>query len=381
MTATPEDALRVPVELTGRLREGHARLRDTWGEAHRLDAGSTNLQDAIQGESWDGDYIILQVLMEYAPRLRVEDYDNGQGPLTEERALEYLSATTVTEADLETALGPGWAGVVPLVRDYARRAPQPVQEQAVALAERPDLMWAADLHKDDLWTLANWQTVAPAARGNAQAVLRRRHDCYAFDLVDVPEEALLLIEARNAVEAALPDDLRHACGSAAMWALPDEVTDQVQGVELVQGALLLAVMAEAGRHLIAAGQYAALTAPLAGASATGSMAVDDLDEGYELVESVQVNLAYHPGWTNGQMELNVYRVRYESDSPDDYEVLPDGEIFSGELAVPASTAAGDIERGKAEAVEKLRGLGLQLWDDNWHVEGDYAIFNDTKPLT
>ncbi|MBH0242510.1 hypothetical protein I3W98_06435 [Streptomyces cavourensis] len=374
MTTTPEDALRVPAELTERLREGHTRLRDTWREAHRLDAGSTNLQDAIQGESWDGDYIVLQVLMEYVPRLRVEDYD-------EERALEYLSATTVTAADLKTALGPGWAEVVPLVRDYARRAPQRVQEQAVALAERPDLMWAADLRKDDLWTLAKWQTAALAARSNAQAVLRRRHDCYAFDLVDVPEEALLLIEARNMVEAALPDDLRHACGSAAMWALPDEVTDQVQGVELVQGALLLAVMAEAGRHLITAGQYAALAAPLAGASAEGSTPGDGLDEDYELVESVQVNLAYHPGWTNGQMELNVYRVRYESDSPDDYEILPDGEIFSGELAAPASTAADDIERGKVEAVEKLRGLGLQLWDDNWHVEGDYAIFNDTKPLT
>ncbi|MFB6906890.1 hypothetical protein ACFCWB_21740 [Streptomyces bacillaris] len=380
MTATDETA-RIPAQLTGRLREGHALLRSTGWDPSPQATPSVQLLNAIRCGRWDGDGVVLEVLMEWVPRLRTGEYGLH---LNQERVLEYLSTTTVTTADLEAAFGPGWPAIVPLVRTYARKGAPAVEEQAAALAERPDLLWTADIHEGILqFHLADSDTATPAARRNAEAVLEyRTRRRLGWSPAQGPgEEALYLAEAHRAAETALPEATAGACRAAASWTLPDKVTEDVDTADLVLWALRLSVMAEAARHLITADQYAALTAPLAPAPApaTGDAPEGLEDEDFSLLQSVQALLTFHPDCTDGRMELEVRRVSHEE--PGDYEVIEGGEVFRETLTTPSGTSAGALEAGKAEVVERLRARGLQPWDDRWYEEGDYALYNDTEPLT
>ncbi|WP_098007834.1 hypothetical protein [Streptomyces sp. sk226] len=105
-----------------------------------------------------------------------------------------------------------------------------------------------------------------------------------------------------------------------------------------------------------------------------------LEDDYDFTNEVQVRLTFHPAYLDGRMELEVRRVSYGDDVPGEYEELPDGEILRKELTTPAEISPAAIRAGKAEAWEELRELGLQPWDDEWKQEGEYAIYNDVKPL-
>ncbi|MEU0354923.1 hypothetical protein [Streptomyces cyaneofuscatus] len=375
-------AHHIPGELTARLREAHAYMgRVGWADPNDTKLHSLCLLDrAISCGREDGDEIVLDVLMQFAagtPRLYTGPFQDPYGGISEERAVDYLTTTTVTAADLEATFGPGWAQVVLLVRANTRMAPEEARAVALKLAERSDAM-SVCVTDISLASQAKEEARTPAARALADQFFERANHGGHWT-----EDAIRLLEARTAAGQAVPSHVYRACQAAAILSeRVDAVLTSHTHPRLLTAAMQMALLAEAGRHLITKEQYAALAAPLAGAPAPTPTGGDELeDEEYELVESIQVFLAYRPGWTNGQMELSVRRVLYEGDSADDYDIPWDGEIFSGELATPAGTSPEAIATGKAEAVKKLRELGLQLWDDDWHKESDYAIFNDTKPLT
>lgn len=103
------------------------------------------------------------------------------------------------------------------------------------------------------------------------------------------------------------------------------------------------------------------------------------------MESIQVRLTFHPAYVSGQMEMEVRKV-YFPDDPEEaenglYEEVEGGEIMTTDLPVAASLDEADIDAGKAAAALELQHIGLMLWDNNWAPEGEYALYNDTKPVS
>lgn len=95
--------------------------------------------------------------------------------------------------------------------------------------------------------------------------------------------------------------------------------------------------------------------------------------------TVQARLTFHPAYLGKSMELEVRRVIYD-DEVGTYEEVHLGLILKKSLAVPAGTTPELLDAAKAEVQGILRGMDLQLWDNNWLQEGDYALYNDVKPL-
>jgi hypothetical protein len=113
--------------------------------------------------------------------------------------------------------------------------------------------------------------------------------------------------------------------------------------------------------------------------------VDDFSDlvasgAFDSDEAMQVRLTFHPAYLDGKMEMELRRVSYGEDVPGEYEELPDGEILREELEVLAELTPEAIRAGKSEVRRVLGEIGLQPWDDEWKREGEYAIYNDVKPL-
>ncbi|MGW2841868.1 hypothetical protein ACWCWD_29285 [Streptomyces sp. NPDC001493] len=95
---------------------------------------------------------------------------------------------------------------------------------------------------------------------------------------------------------------------------------------------------------------------------------------------LQVRLTFHPVYLSGRMEVELRRVSYGDDVAGEYEEIEEGEIVRRELTAPAGVTPDAIRAGQAEVQEVLREFDLQLWDDDWKEEGEYALYNDVKPL-
>lgn len=95
---------------------------------------------------------------------------------------------------------------------------------------------------------------------------------------------------------------------------------------------------------------------------------------------LQVRLTFHPAYLDGRMEMELRRVSYGDDVAGEYEEIEDGEIDRRELTAPAGVTPNAIRAGQAEVQEALREHDLQLWDNDWKEEGEYALYNDVKPL-
>ena len=101
---------------------------------------------------------------------------------------------------------------------------------------------------------------------------------------------------------------------------------------------------------------------------------------YDHNDELQVRLTVHPAYLDGKMELELRRVSYAEETVGDYEELPDGEIHREELKTAASLEPQAIRAGQGEVWEILGEIGLQPWDDEWKWEGEYALYNDVKPI-
>lgn len=101
---------------------------------------------------------------------------------------------------------------------------------------------------------------------------------------------------------------------------------------------------------------------------------------YDHNDELQVRLTIHPAYLAGWMELELRRVSYAEETAGEYEELPDGEILREELTTPAGLEPADIRAGKTEVERVLSEIGLQPWDDDWKWEGEYALYNDVKPI-
>ncbi|GGU40343.1 hypothetical protein [Streptomyces violascens] len=105
-----------------------------------------------------------------------------------------------------------------------------------------------------------------------------------------------------------------------------------------------------------------------------------MDDLHEYTNELQVRLTIHPAYLAGKMELELRRVSYADDVAGEYEEVEDGEILREELNAPAGLTPDAIRAGQAEVRAVLREIGLQPWDDDWKQEGEYALYNDVKPL-
>ncbi|WP_331746676.1 hypothetical protein OG923_33905 (plasmid) [Streptomyces halstedii] len=391
---TEIDTHHFPAELTARLRQAADYMR-TVGYCRSDRQSGVTLKRAISDcVQLDGRGTVLEVLASHPPYLGVSN--RGWGHDTEAEALAFLDTRVIEPGDLETVFGPGWPGVVRVVRAVAVDA---TPEAGRALAERYDVMWEAlddfrceDANDDD--------TETPTTRAIAQEYFDRNSH------TPVPPEAARLRKAVAAVKEALSRDAVIAAEAAGSWALSDDAAEamtQTQGV-MMRRAAQLAVLAEAGRHRITAEQYDILAAPLIEAldpearevvarqrdaeqaaereRTENVKALEAFEADYSDVQSTQVTLMFEPEIVGDRMVLQVCKVERHPITFDECQAVSGGRFLSVVLdtpacTAPAGTAPANFSAGKAEAKEKLRehGFGF-LWQDNWRMD-DGLAYTDT----